>query len=146
MDQTAGLAEGCALAAYYAAYLELAQDGTGSVHDCHVAEARARLASRMAGAGRVRRKTVPAPVEEARLSSPPWARTSSRAIARPSPLPPGRADPKNGRNRFSRALGGRPWPSSATSTAIVAASRAALKRSRCAPASTALRARLRNTR
>src|SRR5437763_14759436 len=146
MDQTAGLAEGFALSAYYAAYLELAQDCTGSVHDCHVAEARACLVSRTAGAGRVRRKTVPAPVDEARLNSPPWARTSSRAIARPSPLPPGRAEPKNGRKRISRALGGSPWPSSATSIATVAASRVAAKRSRCAPASTALRARLRNTR
>ena len=48
----------------------------------------------------------------------------------------GRAEPKNGRNRFSRALGGRPGPSSATSIAIVPVSRSAVKRSRCDPAST----------
>jgi len=44
-------------------------------------------------------------VLEARFGSPPWARTSSQMIARSSPLPPGRAEPKNGRNSFSRALG-----------------------------------------
>ena len=64
--------------------------------------------SASAGEGRVSRNTVPLPVDSTRTRSPPCARISSRAIARPSPLPPGRADPKNGRNRFSRARGGRP--------------------------------------
>ena len=74
-----------------------------------------------AGAGSVERNTVPAPVLATSIRSPPCARINSRAIARPSPVPPGRAEPKNGRNRFSRALGGRPGPSSAISIAIDAA-------------------------
>src|ERR1700738_1267259 len=84
---------------------DINEDCAGAVDDCHVAEARTRLVSRMAAAGRVRRKTVPAPVDEARLSSPPWARASSRAIARPSPLAPGRGGAKNGRKRVFRARG-----------------------------------------
>src|SRR6185437_11383558 len=106
-------------------------------------------ASARAGAGEagtVMRKVVPAPVEATSTRSPPCSRASSRAIARPSPLPPGRAEPANGRNRLSRARGGRPGPSSAISIAIVPSTGAAETRSRRAPASTELRARLSSTR
>ena len=43
--------------------------------------------------GRVRRKIVPEPVLSSSAISPPWARITSRAIASPSPVPPGRAEP-----------------------------------------------------
>jgi len=66
---------------------------------------------------------VPLPVVETRVSSPPCARVNSRAIAKPSPLPPGRAEPKNGRNKLSCAFGGSPGPSSAMSIAITPFSR-----------------------
>src|SRR5665213_2635249 len=108
------------------------------------------LAADFFAAGTVTWNTVPAPVEATSTRSPPCSRVNSRAIARPSPLPPGRAEPANGRNKFSRARGGRPGPSSAISIATTPSSvpspGAAAMRSRCAPASTALRARLRNTR
>jgi hypothetical protein len=42
--------------------------------------------------GMVMRKVAPM-VPSTRLSSPPWARTSSAAMARPSPVPPARAEP-----------------------------------------------------
>ncbi len=107
----------------------------------------ARLSEAAASAaGRVKRKTVPLPVVSTSTRSPPCTRISSRAIARPSPLPPGRAEPKNGRNRFSAARGGSPWPSSTTSIAIVPSNAAAVKRTRRAPASTAFRARFNSTR
>jgi len=67
----------------------------------------------------------------------------ARAMGR---LPPGRAEPKNGRNRFSRAFGGKPGPSSAMSMVIVSCSRIADTCNRPAPASSALRARFSKTR
>ena len=44
------------------------------------------------------------------FKAPPCARTSSCAIARPSPVPPLRTAPRKAEKRFSRALGGRPGP------------------------------------
>ena len=44
-------------------------------------------------AGRISWKQVPSPVERSSRMSPPWARISSRAIARPRPEPPGREEP-----------------------------------------------------
>ncbi len=132
--------------------------GAGPDHPVHPVAARDRLpqigdtvsrliaAARPAGAGKVTRNTVPAPVVETSARSPPCARANSRAIASPSPLPPGRAEPKNGRNRFSRAFGGRPGPSSAMSMVIVSCSRIANTCNRPAPASSALRARFSKTR
>src|SRR5262249_26075399 len=49
-------------------------------------------------------------VPSARRISPPWARTSSDAIASPSPVPPARADPWNASNRCARAFSGEPRP------------------------------------
>ena len=42
-------------------------------------------------------------VPSTRMISPPWARTSSSAITRPSPVPPGRVDPWKAWNRCARA-------------------------------------------
>ena len=54
-----------------------------------------------AWSGIVRWKVAPM-VPSTRRISPPCARTSSAAMARPSPVPPGRADPEKAWNRCSR--------------------------------------------
>ena len=55
------------------------------------------------------RNVVPA-VPSTRSISPPWARTSSAAMARPSPAPPVRVEPWNASNRWARARSERPGP------------------------------------
>jgi hypothetical protein len=55
------------------------------------------LSSSTGRSGMVIRKVAPI-VPATRWMSPPWARTSSAAIARPSPLPPGRPEVWNASN------------------------------------------------
>src|SRR3972149_5956073 len=59
-----------------------------------------------AASGIAMRKVAPM-VPSTRWMSPPWARTSSAAMARPSPLPPMRGGDWNARNRVARGLVGR---------------------------------------
>jgi hypothetical protein len=49
-----------------------------------------------AAPGTTIRKTVPPVSVRASISSPPCARISSRAMTRPSPVPPARAEPAKG--------------------------------------------------
>lgn len=57
------------------------------------ARARSRTACSFTGrSGMVMRKVAPS-VPSASCSSPPWARTSSAAMTRPSPVPPSRLEP-----------------------------------------------------
>src|SRR5262249_28698644 len=90
---------------------QIAHIGAGLAPYFAVSLARlAALAGARLAAAIVTRKVVPEPVEAISTTSPPCTRINSRAIARPSPLPPGRAEAANGRNRFSWARGGRPGP------------------------------------
>src|SRR5438132_920883 len=90
-----------------------------------------------------------------RVRVEPRARTSSAAMARPSPEPPERVEPVNASNRWARALAGTPGPVSATSITATAPSRRPTMRmwsrvgslgARLSSACTALRARLSSTR
>ena len=70
-------------------------------------QARARAlrwaSSSTARSGMVRRKVAPI-VPSTSVISPPWARTSSAAMARPKPGAAARVEPWNASNRCSRAL------------------------------------------
>ena len=58
------------------------------------------------------------------MIEPPWARTSSAAMARPRPVPPGRTEPWKARKRWARAGSGTPGPVSSTRIDTDAPSRA----------------------
>src|SRR5262245_25674564 len=84
-----------------------------SVPECMAAgsERRATLfGAAFSATGSSSSNTVPSAVDRTSRMSPPWARISSRAMARPSPVPPDRAEPAKGWNRRSTACGGRPRP------------------------------------
>ncbi len=82
-----------------------------------------------------------APVRSS-TTSPPCARSASRAIARPRPAPPRRVLTPKGWNSFARTEAGRPGPSSARVITVAASSRTARIVIWRAPASNALRSRL----
>ncbi len=68
-------------------------------------------------AGKVSSKRDPRPTSESSPISPPSACESSRAIVRPSPVPP--PSVTKGRNRRSRSSGAMPGPVSSTATHTV---------------------------
>ena len=114
-----------------------------------------RACARSSGrSGMVMAKAVCPPRLSTSSIVPPWARTSSCAMASPSPVPPLRAEPRKAENRLSRAFCGRPGPVSSTRMRATPPSRPApMARRRTsadsrssAIACTALRARLDNTR
>ena len=63
-----------------------------------------RMVSSSTGRSGITIRKVAPMVPSTRWMSPPWARTSSAAMARPSPEPPGRPEVWNASNRCSRAL------------------------------------------
>ena len=58
-------------------------------------------------------KVAPGPPSTSAIE-PPWARTSSAAMASPRPVPPGLTEPWKARKSEARAFSGRPGPVSAT--------------------------------